>query len=107
MKLNLNLTGAASLKSRTSAVFCSYPRLQNSRSKPAITIAYAEEALKYVESHARLPRSSRGNAVFYGNLVLGQLALLRDDVQQAENYLLTAGTTTGSPVFNTFGQTCL
>jgi hypothetical protein len=65
--------------------------------------AYAEEALQYVESHAKIPRSSKGNAVFYGNLVLGRLALLNDDVLQAENYLLAAGTTTGSPVLNTFG----
>jgi len=34
---------------------------------------------------------AEGEAVFLGNLVLGRLALLRDDVQAAETYLLLSG----------------
>lgn len=42
-------------------------------------------------------------AVFYCNLVLGRLALLRGDIPQAEDYLLLSGMTPGSPALDTFG----
>lgn len=48
-----------------------------------------------------------GNAVHYGNLVLGRLALHSGDIQAANAYLLEAGKTTGSPVLSTAGPNML
>lgn len=64
---------------------------------------YAEEALGYVKAHSKLSGSSKGNAVFYCNLVLGRLACLKGNTLQAEEYLLLSGTTSGSPALDTFG----
>jgi len=45
-----------------------------------------------------------GNAVFHGNMILGLVALKRDNnVSQAESYLLAAGKTPGSPQLMSFG----
>lgn len=45
-----------------------------------------------------------GNAIFYGNLIIGRVALKRDkNVSQAESYLLAAGRTPGSPQLMSFG----
>jgi hypothetical protein len=44
-----------------------------------------------------------GNAIHYGNLVLGRLALARGDVREAGRYLLRAGLTTGSPQLGDYG----
>lgn len=44
-----------------------------------------------------------GNAVHYANVVLGRIALARDDVQGATDFLLAAGDTPGSPQLNSFG----
>ena len=71
---------------------------QNDKAK-----SYAEEALEFLEKHREIPPSSKGNAVFYCNLVLGRLALLRSDTPQAEEYLLLSGRTPGSPSLDTFG----
>lgn len=44
-----------------------------------------------------------GNAVFYGNLVLGRIAVSRGNLPQAGQYLLAAGASSGSPQLNSFG----
>src|SRR5277367_1350381 len=45
-----------------------------------------------------------GNAIFHGNLILGLVALKRDNnVSQADSYLLAAGRTPGSPQLMSFG----
>jgi len=45
-----------------------------------------------------------GNAIFHGNMILGLVALKRDNnVSQADNYLLAAGRTPGSPQLMSFG----
>lgn len=44
-----------------------------------------------------------GNAIHKGNIVLGRLALREGDVVRAEQFLLKAGETPGSPQLNTFG----
>lgn len=44
-----------------------------------------------------------GNAVHHGNLVLGLVALKKDDLNTAEKHLLKAGETSGSPQLNSFG----
>ncbi len=44
-----------------------------------------------------------GNAIFHGNMILGLVALKRDNnVSQAESYLLAAGRTPGSPQLDQF-----
>lgn len=44
-----------------------------------------------------------GNAIHFGNMVLGQVALRKGDFEKAEVYLLESGRTPGSPQLNTFG----
>jgi hypothetical protein len=46
---------------------------------------------------------NRGNRVHYGNIVLGRVALRRDDVTAAGQHLIAAGKTEGSPQLNSFG----
>ena len=64
--------------------------------------AYANELLS--EANSNKANWNYGNAVFHGNLILGRVALKRDNnASQAESYLLTAGKTPGSPQLNSFG----
>jgi len=44
-----------------------------------------------------------GNAVHNGNIVLGRIALKRDDVNSAKQHLAAAGETPGSPQLDSFG----
>jgi hypothetical protein len=44
-----------------------------------------------------------GNAIYFGNWVLGRIALRQGDAAQAGEYLLRAGATPGSPQLNSFG----
>ena len=44
-----------------------------------------------------------GNAIHKGNLALGRLALREDKVEVAEDFLLRAGRTPGSPQLDSFG----
>jgi hypothetical protein len=44
-----------------------------------------------------------GNAIFYGNFVLGRIALQQGNVRQGGQYLLAAGATAGSPQLDSFG----
>jgi tetratricopeptide (TPR) repeat protein len=63
---------------------------------------YANELL----SDANLYRTNwnYGNAIFHGNMILGRVALKRDNnLSQAESYLLAAGRTPGSPQLMSFG----
>lgn len=54
-----------------------------------------------------IARWDYGNAVHHGNLVLGRVALRKDDIEKAEHYLLLAGKTPGSPQLNSFGPNML
>ena len=49
------------------------------------------------------PDWNYGNAVHHGNLILGHVVLLEGDLDMAEQYLLKAGKTPGSPQLNSFG----
>jgi len=44
-----------------------------------------------------------GDAVFYGNLVLGRVAVQEGRIDEAKQYLLESGHTIGSPVLGSFG----
>ena len=61
---------------------------------------YAEEMLKRATSQHDW---NYGNAVHHGNLILGRIALRSGDVEKAENFLLAAGNTPGSPQLDSFG----
>ena len=68
---------------------------------------YANELLtlapQYREDHSFHDRSY-GDGIFYGNIVLGRVALHRDyNIPKAKAALLAAGKTPGSPVLNSFG----
>ncbi len=59
--------------------------------------AYAAELLSKADS------GHKGLAVFYGNQVLGRLALAEGDVERANGLLLASAETTGSPTLCSFG----
>ncbi len=62
---------------------------------------YARELLSAAHEH---PKWNRGNAIFYGNMVIGRVALRRDrNVALANSSLLASAQTPGSPTLNTFG----
>jgi hypothetical protein len=44
-----------------------------------------------------------GNAIYYGNFVLGRIAVREGNLAQAGQYLLAAGATPGSPQLDSFG----
>jgi hypothetical protein len=61
--------------------------------------AYATELLKLAPD---FPRES-GEAIYEGHIALGRVALARGDRETARRELLTAGSTSGSPVLDSFG----
>ncbi len=63
--------------------------------------AYAKQLLQMAPQY---PKSwNYGNAIFYGNVVLGHVALQRGNLEQAGHYLLAAADTPGSPQLDSFG----
>jgi hypothetical protein len=62
--------------------------------------AYSKQLL---EMASQYPKAWSGNAIFYGNLVLGRIAVQEGNLGPAGQYLLAAGATPGSPQLNTFG----
>ena len=46
---------------------------------------------------------NEGNQLHHGNLILGRIALLEDDVESAKRHLLEAGKVPGSPQLGSFG----
>jgi hypothetical protein len=64
--------------------------------------AYASELLSIAPGYRK--NWNYGNAIFYGNMVMGRVALRRDrDVELAKNRLLASAKTPGSPKLNSFG----
>jgi len=62
--------------------------------------SYAQELL----ASARRPADwNYGNAIFFGNMVLGQVAFRQGDLNSARSRLLASGATPGSPQLNSFG----
>jgi hypothetical protein len=63
--------------------------------------SYADELLVLGSSY---PKDwNYGNAIYYGNFVLGRVALRGNDTNKAKMLLLAAGQTPGSPQLNSFG----
>jgi hypothetical protein len=64
--------------------------------------AYASELLSIAPGYRK--NWNYGNAIFYGNMVMGRVALRRDrDMELAKNRLLASAKTPGSPQLNSFG----
>ena len=68
---------------------------------------YAQELLDTAVEASHAATWNFGNAVHHGNLVLGHIALLRGDLKRAEEHLIKAGKTPGSPQLNSFGPNML
>ena len=68
----------------------------------ALADSYARELLS---DAAELPKDwNNGNAIFFGNMVAGRVALRRDhNTELAKSFLLAAGRGKGSPQLNSFG----
>lgn len=62
---------------------------------------YAEELIK--SSNVYTSDWNYGNAIHDGNMVLGRLAILDNEIPKAKEYLILAGKTPGSPQLNSFG----
>ena len=63
--------------------------------------AYSKQLLNMARQY---PKDwNYGNAIFYGNFVLGRIAIQQGDLKQAGQYLLAAGGTPGSPQLDSFG----
>jgi len=63
--------------------------------------AYSKQLLEMAPQH---PKDwNYGNAIYFGNLVLGRIAVREDNLALAGQYLLAAGATPGSPQLDSFG----
>jgi len=62
---------------------------------------YAKQLLKMAPQYRA--DLGYGEAVFYGNFVLGRISVRRGDFARAGKYLLSAGSTPGSPGLDSFG----
>ncbi len=73
--------------------------------KTAFEAGLFDEAKKYADEMLAGADDgwNAGNQIHQGNLVLGRIALLTDDVEEAKKRLLAAGATSGSPQLNSFG----
>jgi len=63
--------------------------------------SYAKQLLKMASDYRN--DWNYGNAIFYGNFVLGRIALQQGKLAQAGQYLLAAAATPGSPQLDSFG----
>jgi hypothetical protein len=83
-----------------------YDRLAEA-AKLAVRASEWDDARSYADELLKSATNSKdwnyGNAIFFANMVLGQVALRRESVDSAKAYLLAAGKTPGSGTLNTFG----
>jgi hypothetical protein len=82
--------------------------LLNDMTRCAFAADETNKARMYAEQTLQEARSGKGdwnvgNDIFFGNMVLGRLALKAGDIEQAKHYLIEAGKTPGSPQLNSFG----
>jgi tetratricopeptide (TPR) repeat protein len=76
--------------------------------KSAFNAGQTEKASQYAKELLESGTNDRqdwnyGNAIHHGNTILGRLALRNGNAKQADEYLLKAGKTPGSPQLNSFG----
>ena len=74
--------------------------------KSAFVFGKTEDARSYASELLALDEKFKGavgNAVHDGNLVLGRIAALEGQMEEAKHCLLEAGKTAGSPALGTFG----
>jgi hypothetical protein len=77
-----------------------------SAAKLAVQAGALDDAAQYAQELLDSAASggwNAGNAIFFGNMVLGQVALRHGDKDAAKSRLLAAGKTKGSPQLNSFG----
>jgi hypothetical protein len=77
-----------------------------SGAKLAVQAGALDDAAQYAQELLDSTASggwNAGNAIFFGNMVLGQVALRHGDKDTAKSRLLAAGKTRGSPQLNSFG----
>lgn len=75
------------------------PRL----AKAALEADAVEKAAAYADEALTAGGGNYGEAIFYGNMVLGEIALRQGDVAEAKRRLLASGKTPGSPSLGSFG----
>ena len=73
--------------------------------KTAFRAGRLEKAREYAESMLGVDQRdwNEGNRIHNGNLTLGRIALLENDIKEAKARLIAAGETPGSPQLNSFG----
>lgn len=78
---------------------------------PAAKLAFKADALDDAAAYAREMLEAAtgpngwdtGNEIFFGNMVLGEIALKNGDKEKAKAYLIASSKTIGSPQLNSFG----
>ncbi len=99
----------AALESKTAALggealFYKLPELAKRAFNAGDTDKAEAYSKKLLQMASQYPTNwNYGNAIYYGNFVLGRIALQRGNLVLAGQYLLAAGTTPGSPQLNSFG----
>jgi hypothetical protein len=76
--------------------------------KRALKAGEADKARTYskqlLQMASQYPKDwNYGNAIYYGNFVLGRIAVQEGNLAQAGRYLVAAGATPGSPQLDSFG----
>jgi len=73
--------------------------------KRALAAQKVQKAKEYAERMLKQNYSgwNYGNNVHHGNIILGRIAIKRDDLEEAKKRLINAGNTPGSPQLNSFG----
>jgi hypothetical protein len=97
------MDGAASGKTGTQ-LFYALPRLAKAAFEAGDMDKAQSYATRLIEMASQYPNDwNYGNAIHDGYMVLGRVALRRGNVALAEQDLLNAGSTKGSPQLNSFG----
>lgn len=79
--------------------------LLTSLAKAAFEAERYDDARAYATTMLDDPSNGwdEGNQLHHGNLILGRIALLEDDIESARFHLLAAGKVSGSPQLDSFG----
>lgn len=77
--------------------------------KTAFAAGRIDDARKFAQEMLDndTPGWNHGNRIHHGNLILGRIALVDGNIDEAKSRLLLAGQTNGSPLLNSFGPNML